>query len=430
MAIGDKFNIYYKDEKFYIENSSGDIIIMERYTGKFDSSNSNKSLESFFRGYHLTHPPFYLTNYRYIGEYVVPKFEGDSKSITEFHKFLKDVRELSKLGLHYRDKRYTFPSIYRDFVVRLNNLSKEFDLRRLHEELKNYEDLGSQLHIAHLSIHDALDIFERKFKLRKDIFRIVRDRKIAVNVEFLKNYYIDEEYLNELILKFEELNYWEDFKELIADRRYYFSSRGIDNREDFINLRRILDTKFRELVRVYGYNIRSVLDQYINYYGIYENFDWQNYLQYLLDYAHMLKLMKVEKFRKFPKYLKSMHDIVTREFNLYKQEFDEEIFYNNINHTLEMKTKDFIIVTPKKPTDLKFEGKKLSHCVGSYIDRVIKNQTQICFLRKKAGEPLVTIEIKNNRIVQAKGLANRSINKLEKNFISYFAKEKNLEVKL
>ena len=45
-----------------------------------------------------------------------------------------------------------------------------------------------------------------------------------------------------------------------------------------------------------------------------------------------------------------------------------------------------------------------NNCVASYIDKVIDGECHIMFLRKKSNpkESLVTIEIRNNHIVQAR----------------------------
>lgn len=72
----------------------------------------------------------------------------------------------------------------------------------------------------------------------------------------------------------------------------------------------------------------------------------------------------------------------------------------------------------------------MSHCVGSYIERVISGKTQIVFLRKQKGISMVTLEIRDSVLIQAKGYANRSITKEEKNYITEYAKAKNLIVRV
>jgi hypothetical protein len=66
--------------------------------------------------------------------------------------------------------------------------------------------------------------------------------------------------------------------------------------------------------------------------------------------------------------------------------------------------------------------------VATYIDKVINGETQIVFLRlrEKSDVSLVTVEIRDNRIVQAKGYKNRQPNAEEKSWLGTFAKSKGI----
>jgi len=90
----------------------------------------------------------------------------------------------------------------------------------------------------------------------------------------------------------------------------------------------------------------------------------------------------------------------------------------------------FTIVVPSKPEDLSKEGASLHHCVGSYISRVANGENLIIFCRKKdvPEEPLLTIDIKDNRINQVEGLCRRNPNVIEKEFIHKFATKHNLSI--
>lgn len=69
---------------------------------------------------------------------------------------------------------------------------------------------------------------------------------------------------------------------------------------------------------------------------------------------------------------------------------------------------NFIIKTPDTASELKQEGLKLQHCVYNYLDRIVANKTKVLFLRKKANPdtPFYTIEIKDNQVMQVRGLNN------------------------
>jgi hypothetical protein len=87
-----------------------------------------------------------------------------------------------------------------------------------------------------------------------------------------------------------------------------------------------------------------------------------------------------------------------------KQEFNEEKFKQRINKDYECTFGEYRFIYPESTQEIKDEASQQSNCVASYIDRVIDGQCHIMFLRKKDNpdKSLVTIEIVDNKIVQAK----------------------------
>ena len=71
---------------------------------------------------------------------------------------------------------------------------------------------------------------------------------------------------------------------------------------------------------------------------------------------------------------------------------------------------NYTFILPKELKELKAEGKALKHCVGSYADRVANGETVIVFVRqkRKANNPLYTLEIKDGKIVQLRGKNNKN----------------------
>lgn len=59
---------------------------------------------------------------------------------------------------------------------------------------------------------------------------------------------------------------------------------------------------------------------------------------------------------------------------------------------------DYVVVLPEKPNDLIIEGELMRHCVGSYVDKVVDEQTYIVFVRRKVDPktPYITAQIKLN----------------------------------
>lgn len=77
---------------------------------------------------------------------------------------------------------------------------------------------------------------------------------------------------------------------------------------------------------------------------------------------------------------------------------------------LAYKDKDFTITLCKDPMDLKVEGAKLHHCVGSYVDTVLNEESYILFLRRNSSldEPFLTVNLNKRKdsIIQIHGVNN------------------------
>ena len=137
------------------------------------------------------------------------------------------------------------------------------------------------------------------------------------------------------------------------------------------------------------------------------------------------------KFNKYPKCLHTNHDIVVKNYNNFKETHDEVVFDKMVDKTLEYMSKPYSVIVPKQSSDVKNEGVSLNHCSASYVNKIINGETQVVFLRdsKKLEESLVTLEVRDNSIVQAKGYLNRKVNEQEDLFIQKYAKEKKLKYK-
>ena len=82
--------------------------------------------------------------------------------------------------------------------------------------------------------------------------------------------------------------------------------------------------------------------------------------------------------------------------------------------------------------DIKKEAVQQSNCVVSYIDRVINGQCDIIFMRNAntPNESLVTVEIRNKKVVQARRRFNESVTdeqqKVLDKYETFLSKKNNL----
>jgi len=148
------------------------------------------------------------------------------------------------------------------------------------------------------------------------------------------------------------------------------------------------------------------------------------------DYIRMTTEMGYERFDRYPKHLRTAHDIASRNYRVKLNEVElkewQERYEENKQYLYTYN--GYKIFPPSKPDELIKEGNILGHCVGSYVNKVKKGLSVILFLRDKndIDHPLVTIEVKDKRIIQAKGKMNESPRPEEKKVIKVFAEKFNL----
>lgn len=137
---------------------------------------------------------------------------------------------------------------------------------------------------------------------------------------------------------------------------------------------------------------------------------------------------------RYPTDLKLAHDSMITYLNQLKeaknnQAFDESVSSEEYTKYIFIPEEEFYcILAPRYAKDLVYESYRLSHCVRTYIRDVAVKRTKIFFLREQdaKSKPLVTIEVRGDSIVQARGKYNRQITNFEKAFITKWADAKGL----
>ena len=160
---------------------------------------------------------------------------------------------------------------------------------------------------------------------------------------------------------------------------------------------------FNRLLNEFGYTAKPLL-LYIDQLKTFEALnDIEHIIRELYDYAHMMKTIS-PKFDKYPRHFLTTHRIACRNYTRLKKKFPEDVFRSRIDKSLEFSYKDYQFIYPSSTEEIKQEAVQQNNCVASYIDKVIDGKCHILFLRKKnkLNESLVTIEVRNNHIVQAR----------------------------
>ena len=168
-------------------------------------------------------------------------------------------------------------------------------------------------------------------------------------------------------------------------------------------------------------------------------------LGFLKDYVHMSEIYGI-KVEKYPSQLKKQHDILAKNVSfldkmspeLEKQFKDAVSKYEHVEREITVAypckkgetpvTETYVFITPKKIKDIIQEGNDLHHCVGSYSDRIINNESRIVFMRLKGKEKesLVTVDISDkNKLIEAAGNGNCELTDIQNKALKAWLKEIN-----
>ena len=154
------------------------------------------------------------------------------------------------------------------------------------------------------------------------------------------------------------------------------------------------------------------------------------------DYVRMLRDLDcdlTDKHLIFPNSLKREHDKAARKITQVKDEKLNAVFRERAasNDKYAWENDEFKVLIPHDISELYEEGRKLSHCVGTYGKVVAEGRSVVAFIRKATDvdTPLCTIEIRQNAIVQARGMSNRPAENIPKmkTFIKAWAANKGLQ---
>ncbi len=172
--------------------------------------------------------------------------------------------------------------------------------------------------------------------------------------------------------------------------------------------------------------------------------DWLEYLRWCKELKYDLDNM----FIYMPTNFKKVHDRTAKEYQALQdkraaverkrqetlarkrmeqtQKAMEEIFKKNQGmDAFSIKGNGLILVVPKNGDEIKAEGEALHHCVGGYVSRVASGETNIFFVRKAEtpGKPYFTLEYRDNRVIQCRGLHNCDMPPDVKAFVKVFEKK-------
>lgn len=148
------------------------------------------------------------------------------------------------------------------------------------------------------------------------------------------------------------------------------------------------------------------ITRYIEENGIFTR-DYSDYL----DQCKRLKYNTKDTAICFPHNFEAMHERLSVTIKYQHNKAVRAEFAKHIEERKQLEFSDgnLMIVQPKQLSDIAYEGKALSHCVGGYAERHAKGALSIMFIRKKSepDKPYYTMEVSaDGKIVQVRGKRN------------------------
>lgn len=233
----------------------------------------------------------------------------------------------------------------------------------------------------------------------KALIKLCRGHNIKLSNQFLEFYKKNPDaYLLAYNLEYTSLNDTDIYKALSHEKEV-----RIQDNTNYWGYRNIKISVVDKIINEFGYNAKPLF-VYLDYCKTYEAIeDMQFLLTEIYDYASMMSKIS-PKFDKYPRHFLTTHKIAVRNYNRLKEEFNEKEFKKRINKEMEKTFGQYCFIYPESTQAIKDEAVSQNNCVASYIKSVLNGDCDILFLRTKENpdKSLVTIEVRNGKIVQAR----------------------------
>lgn len=252
-----------------------------------------------------------------------------------------------------------------------------------------------------LDINYSANNMSKALRIPKKSIKFIGDKKYSVSkISIIQDFFRDRNF--------------SEFKVLIMDQESIFII------EDLSRLRSLLNN---------GYNPEK-LSRYVKVICKEERLSISTVLMLLDDAFRMSRDLEVD-FRPYSKNLKARHDRLQEQYMIVKNDIDAKRL-KEVAESLKIKQVGDTYFAKALATieDFRYEGEGQRNCVLSYISRVAKSEIAIIAIRKRENleKTFVTVELKRDRIVQAKGFANSSIDSETSAYLGELALKNNWRI--
>jgi hypothetical protein len=200
---------------------------------------------------------------------------------------------------------------------------------------------------------------------------------------------------------------------ICADERFlrWYAAHGTPSTENVLRpLRHMTPYKLMQYMDCQFAQLRDTKTQY----GARRYTELRNVLSEYCDYLRIgadLGYDMKNTFVLFPRDLCAAHDTVAALFQAKKDAAIEQAIgtaFPALTKRYGYSRSGFIILAPKTAKEIVEEGHALRHCVGSYTERVAKEEQIILFLRRadNPAAPFVTLRLHGGVLLEQRGLRN------------------------
>lgn len=157
------------------------------------------------------------------------------------------------------------------------------------------------------------------------------------------------------------------------------------------------------------------------------NFD-SNFMSWLVDYVNMNSQMGIQDYEKYPRSIKLAHDVAMINYDIRRMAI-EDVKYARAKgmadrYAYSPEGEKYMVIAPPNVSSIIHEGTVMHHCVATYVPRVLECETIIMFMRsvEKPEESVITIEVRNGAVAQAKAAHNKAPNQDQQKFLDGYRK--------
>lgn len=170
--------------------------------------------------------------------------------------------------------------------------------------------------------------------------------------------------------------------------------------------------------------------------GFYHDIELRHFLDSWTDTLIMQEQLRGKITDKYPASLLQLHQILSFQEIELREEVDQSrlacVLSRQKQYEYKPTSSRLMVISPQSREDIVDEAIQQNSCLISYSSRWLNGSCMIFFIREQSSpeHSLVTVEVRDQKIVQAKGLLNRSLRPEEQEFLEKWADYKGLQIDL